>query len=283
MQYKKITCSSCGAVLSQGPTALFDGPCPTCGSDQRFELLAAEELITAADVDIDIRGTSATTGELVTERVSRARGNTRASIASDAGQPSRIAANRIGKINNFADEASAAEALARALGQKESTYYTVEPKEEEDSDYVDRYLITGSSKIPVQITHLDTSQISNLGRSGHFEDDRELEEMKSMIVEAVRRKSQVDMEAKAKTILLLLTPSPLGKIIRRYVQRESFDLMGYKSIWIYPSGEDCFEIFEELPRVEIAQKAYLLWRTEGPYWGNDQHHWFKAIDELRGI
>ena len=47
--------------------------------------------------------------------------------------------------------------------------------------------------------------------------------------------------------------------------------------------DDCFEVFGPLPHEQIALEACRLWEKEGRPHCRDQEHWFRAIDNLRGL
>lgn len=248
-------------------------------------LLEFEECIGVSDGELDVTARDSG-GNIKAERVSRDFGNVRADLATDAGQPSQISSSRSKRISGFEEEGAAANALARAFNGKYHTSYHVKEKTEEDSGYEDRILVPAAdnpTRIPVQIRHLDTEVIASIGKTGEFRGTREVAEISDSIDKAIQSKVQVDAGIKSSTILLLQIPAPLGKMLRREIQRNSFELRGFKAVWISPFQEECFEVFPALDELQAALAAYYSWQQEGPYWGNDQHHWYRGIDECRGI
>lgn len=225
-------------------------------------------------------------GVIQAESISRDFGTVRANVGTNLGQPSKFASSRRQRISGFVEEGIAAAALAKDFNSAHGTQYRVKEKVAEDSDYEDRILVSAvdsPERILVQIRHLDEEIISSLGKTGEFAGTRNVFELAAKINKSINEKSRVDSAIKSQTILLLQIPSPIGKILRREIQRSSFDLRGFRAVWISPFQEECFPVFSAIDESELAIAAYYQWQKDGPFWANDQHHWFKAIDEIRGL
>jgi hypothetical protein len=69
----------------------------------------------------------------------------------------------------------------------------------------------------------------------------------------------------------------------RELRRRSFDLQGFKEVWVAPFQEECFLLYPSLLETDIAVAAYYIWEAVGRPDGEDQRHWFQAIEQLRGI
>lgn len=195
-------------------------------------------------------------GELVAERLQRGDGNMEASLATDRGQPTNLSASRKERVDGFEEEVQAAESLATAYNAHNGTSYTVRPKPEEDNDYVDRYLdskIDEPRELGVQIRHLDTDVIARLGKQDEFDVKRTAGDLITSINKAITAKAAVDPKLKPKTILLLQLPVMLGKIAREEIQRLSFDLNGFRGVWIAPFRDECFEVLGPAPGSETMR------------------------------
>lgn len=241
-------CKGCRQVLETSTAdSRNQSPCKTCGSsnmlvDMKFEY--------AADV---LAGRHAiSNGEFRSERVSSTDGITHSEISKDTGQPASLLSNRKCSIKNFNEETPVAQAFAKAFSSKTGINYFVKEKKEEDSDYYDRILgIVGKSNdefnknidIGIQITHMKPEIVKNLNVSKYYKRQIDNDSFVDEIRGAIRRKSFVDPKLKRNTILVLHIPAPLGEIIRTELQKKSFDLQGFKEIWICPFREECFEIF----------------------------------------
>ncbi|MBS1955289.1 MAG: hypothetical protein JST89_13975 [Cyanobacteria bacterium SZAS-4] len=84
--------------------------------------------------------------------------------------------------------------------------------------------------------------IGALGKENAFTGSRDNAEIAEIINQAILHKSSVDPELKTKTILLLHIPSAIGQIARQDLQQRSFDLKGFRVVWISPFQEECFEV-----------------------------------------
>jgi hypothetical protein len=184
-------------------------------------------------------------GELVAERLQRGDGNMEASLATDRGHPTILSASREERIDGFEEEGRAAEALAKAYNTRYGTQYSVQPKKEDDYDYADRILESQADEpkeINVQIRHLDTDVIARLGKKDEFDVKRSAGDLIASLNKAITAKAAVDPKIKPKTILLLQLPAILGKLVRQEIQQSTFDLKGFKGLWIAPFREECFEV-----------------------------------------
>lgn len=243
---QKLICGDCAHVLAE--TAEIDltmlGDCSACGSAKRTMLVEFEEAQPLVDDEFQAVGTTPE-GTIVVERINKSDGCTQSSLASDAGQPSLMHASRTSRVAGFAEEQLAAEALAQSINEKYGTRYAVRLKAGEDSDYADRILessLDDPKTLNVQIRHFDEDMIAALGKTGEFRGSRDNSAMAANIAKAIERKSNVDPAVKTRTILLLQIPAVVGEILKTELQGKSFDLKGFRGIWIYSFREGCFEL-----------------------------------------
>ena len=190
------------------------------------------------------------------------------------------------RVEGFDEEGVVAKALATARNTKRGTRYIVQAKEKEDSDYADRVLISATDdpkKIDVQIRHFDTDVIAQLNKEGQFAGARGSVDLAEGITKAIVSKARIDVGTKSRAILLLQIPSAIGQMARKQLQRMSFDLKGFKEVWVSPFREEPFELFPPIPEDWIAVAACYLWDKAARPWGDDQKFWFAAIDEIRGL
>lgn len=280
----QFTCMECGKpdCRDMRGGAL---PCLHCGKKSyRVVIAFADNFLDIRD-ELDAEATDLD-GELAAERLSRGDGNLEASLASDRGKPAVLSVTRKERVDGFQDEGTAAQALARAYNARNGTQYTVMGKETDDYDYADRVLESKNGKpelMLVQIRHLDTDVIARLGKKGEFDVNRTASDLIESINIAIGAKSKVDPRIKPKTLLLLQIPVMLGKLVRRELQRWTFDLKGFRGVWIAPFRDDCFEVFGTLQHDDISKEAYRLWEQEGHPWRRDHEHWYRAIDNLRRL
>jgi hypothetical protein len=226
------------------------------------------------------------TGEIFAERIHKSDQSTEARLAADKNQPLKLSARRPARVPGFDEEAVAVQALATAYNDEYKTGYSVRPKLEEDSGYEDRFLDSQTDEpreIIIQVRHLDDAMIAGLGRDRSFEGCRDSDGMTGQIRKAIDSKALVDSALKTRTILLLQLPSPLGRMMRSELQRRAFDLRGFKGVWVAPFREECFPLYPPLPENAVAVAAYYIWETAERSDGDDQRHWFKAIEQLRGL
>lgn len=238
-----VKCLECGHEdfrTLQGETAL----CVKCG-EKRFRAVIelVEQSVTFRDeLDATVINQQ---GDLVAERLQRGDGNTEASLATDRGQPTILSGSRKERVDGFQEEGQAAEALAKAYNERHGTQYSVKPKKQDDYDYADRLLESKADEpreLNIQVRHLDTDVIARLGKSDEFGVKRTAGDLIALINQAIVAKAAVDPKIKPKTILLLQLPAMLGSLIRQEIQQETFDFKGFRSIWIAPFRDECFEV-----------------------------------------
>jgi hypothetical protein len=64
----------------------------------------------------------------------------------------------------------------------------------------------------------------------------------AFIHDAIKAKARVDSKIKAKAILQLILPTPLGVGLRDAIQNSAVDFHGFKEIWVSPFREDSFPL-----------------------------------------
>lgn len=238
-----VTCKMCGHEdfrPLQGETE----PCANCGKKEFHAVIEfVEDQIELRD-EMEAKVVNRD-GELIAERLQRGDGNMEASLATDRGKPTILSAGWKKRVEGFEEEGQTAESLAKAYNAQNGTSYTVRPKSEEDSDYVDRYLeskIDEPRELGVQIRHFDSYVIARLGQKDEVEVKRTVGDLIASINKAISAKAVVDPNLKSKTILLLQLPVMLGKLVRHEIQLSAFDLKGFRGIWIAPFRDECFEV-----------------------------------------
>jgi hypothetical protein len=266
-------------------------PCPVCSSPKKLINASVGAQIELRD---ELDGTASNRQGLITaERISRTDGNTSATLAADLDQPAQIMTVRERRIEGFDEEGVVAEDLAKARNAKRRTRYMVKPKDEEDSGYADRELVSSVDEpklIEVQMRHFDTEIVARINprknseKPGEFKGKRDVDDLAEGVEKAIAAKAKVDPVTKAKAILLVLTPATIGKMARKELQRRSFDLKGFMEVWVAPFREEVFEVYPPLDHDRIEAEAFSLWENEVPLtWSDDQRFWYAAIDKLRGL
>lgn len=268
------------SILSAEPRV----PCPACGGIRRTYRMSMGGTITPrGELPAEARDPS---GEVFSERIHKSDEFTEARLMADKSEPLKLTARRSTRVPGFDEETVAVQALATAYNEKYRTAYSVRPKSKEDSGYEDRFLDSKTDEpraIIIQVRHLDDAMIAGLGRDHLFDGSRGAEGLAEQIKKAIEKKARVDHALKPRTILLLQLPSPLGRMMRRELQRRSFDLQGFKGVWVAPFQEECFLLCSSLLETDVAVAAYYIWEADGRPDGEDQRHWFQAIEQLRGL
>ena len=239
---RKYTCSICGHNVWRRDTANLKD-CPKCGKANWLGKICVPDTATVID-EQNLQGTK-TNNKLVLERVQKTDLNSSASVAVDAGKPSKITVKRKKRVEGFDEEAPAAEALANSYNKLRGTNYRVVPKLKEDNGSVDRELTSESSdprKLNIQIRNLDSEIIASVGKQGDFDGERTAADIVRSICTAIKAKSNVDSKLKSETILQLIIPAPLGEGFRRTIETHAFEFRGYREVWISPFHEENFPL-----------------------------------------
>jgi hypothetical protein len=241
-EFPSFECENCGhTVQHNGPNAI--APCPQCDGERWKITMKFEDKIILYDELVATMTNKE--GNIVAERIQKTDLNTSANLTTDAGQPSKVAVDRKGRVDGFEEEGVAAEALAKCYNKARGTNYIVQKKAEEDSDYADRVFLSESDnprRINIQIRHLDAEIIAKIGRVGEFDGDRTPVDVIASIRHAIEDKANVDPAVKAQTILQLIVLAALGAGIRLAINSDTFDHKGFKEIWITPFHEDSFPL-----------------------------------------
>ncbi len=230
-------CANCGHIVEQS-----DGPCPKCNSECWETRIDFEDTVFSYDeTDTTITNED---GDIISERVQKTDLNTSANTSSNVGQPAKISAERKTRLDGFEEEGILAGELVKFYNNAHGTDYIVEEKAEEDNDYADRILVSETNKprINIQIRHLDTEAVARLGRDGEFNGERRSNDLIAYINEAIIAKANIDPSIKSQTILQLILPVPVGKIIRQGITDIPFNHMGFEEIWISPFHEESFQL-----------------------------------------
>lgn len=237
----KFKCTNCGYSVEHRDNNVT--PCPRCGS-KRWEITKHfQDTLTPYD-ELSATATN-DQGDIKAERIQKTDLNTSANLLADLGKPSKISVKRKKRVSGFDEEGIAAEALVNYYNKLRKTSYQVDEKTEEDSDYADRVFTSENDKpahINVQIRQLDTKIIADIGKRGSVGVNRTAADIVNLISGAIYDKANIDPKLKADTILLLTLPAPLGMMIKRTIDENDFNSMGFKEIWILPFHEDAFPI-----------------------------------------
>jgi DNA-directed RNA polymerase subunit RPC12/RpoP len=220
-----------------------DSICPNCGQEHHVKHMEIENTLL---LNQELSATTTdNNGAQKSERIQKADPNYNSSISSDKDKESQIIVERKTPIDGFRDEGLAAESLVNSYNLFHNTRYRVEPKPKEDYEIADRLFISefdSPNKLPIQIRHLDDNIISNVGKNSVFNGGRTAEDVTYAINHAISKKMQIDQNTKAKSILLLILPSPLGLQIKSAIEYKEFAGGGYREVWVSPFREDCFPL-----------------------------------------
>ena len=118
-------------------------------------------------------------------------------------------------------------------------------KRVEDSDYADRLLNSDfdePKQILVQVTHFEKRFVGELRRSGQARSERDVPALFQDIRESIMKKATVQPSIKHRTLLLLITPAPLGNLLKAEAEKEEFDNLGFHEIWISAWHEEPFPL-----------------------------------------
>lgn len=108
--------------------------------------------------------------------------------------------------------------------------------------FEDGFLVCkGNERTPIQITNLDFQLRASLGKDRFFH-KRNLDQLEKAVDTAIEGKKNVDRPLKAKTILLLIVPVPLGPQLRSRLLAHRVDSRGYLAVWAYGVGEAAFPL-----------------------------------------
>ncbi len=235
-------CADCGYCVERSSSDNVKR-CPKCGSEKWLINIVVQDSARCYE-EFGLTATNKQ-GQIVGERIQKTDLNTRADFSADLGKPSKIRVNRENRVVTFEEEGAAAVALIGCYNRIRCTNYKVEEKTQEDNDYADRVFISEKDqpiRMNVQIRHLDGEIIGTLGKYGMFDGDRITADVIASIQAAIDDKAIVDPELKAKTILQLILPSPLGTMMRQMIENNLLDFKGFKEIWISPFHEESFPL-----------------------------------------
>lgn len=234
-------CVKCGQVCG----TVMDGitqQCPQGGSHERCLIVSLGERVAFYET---LRGTGVDNeGNVVAERVDAETPAESVSFAVDAGKPAQIGLRRPKRIPGFAEEEVGAAALAQSMSRLRGVAFQVEQKRQEDSDYADRVLVSsdGTTRLIVQIRHLDSQMIESLGKTAAFAGWRTAVDLADSVRTAIDEKAMVDAALKQKTVLLLILPTVIGQLMRQQLQQATFRSKGFREVWIAPREEEAFRV-----------------------------------------
>ena len=234
-------CVNCGYSVERRDNDVT--ACPKCGGERWKIAMHLQDTLTMYDES----GATTTNaeGDIVAERIQKTDLNTSANLTADRGKPSKISVERKRRVPGFEEEGAAAEVLVNSYNKLRKTSYHVDQKTAEDSDYPDRILRSENDKpayINIQIRHLDTKIIAGIGKQGVVDADRTATDFVTLISGAIDDKANIDPQLKAKTILQLMLPAPLGEAIKQTIDENEFGCKGFKEIWISPFHEESFPL-----------------------------------------
>ena len=184
-------------------------------------------------------------GDIVAERIHRTDGNYNANMSLDNGKPARISCECEQSLAGFEEESKFAEAMLESYNKLRKSNYSIEEKKKEDNDYADRVFVSERdqpARMNIQIRHLDAEIIAGIGEHSEIDVERTKEDIVKSIYHAIAAKECVDPQLKAKTILQLIIPVPLGELNRQAIAETALDNKGFKEIWISPFREESFPL-----------------------------------------
>jgi hypothetical protein len=240
---KVFECANCGHTINRAAGDPEPTACTQCDSGRFLVTIDVQDEIQQYD-ELSVTARNRT-GDIVGERHEKTDLNTSASVAHDVGSPTSVFVTRETRVRKVEEEGAATKSLVNAYNSLHSTSYAVVDKPDEDSDYPDRILrskAAAEGELIVQVRHLDDEIIGTLGRKSIFKGNRTSGDIKDRIIAAVDDKALVDPLTKARTILLLILPTPLGTVNQENLQQHQFDFRGFKDIWIAPFHEKSFPL-----------------------------------------
>jgi hypothetical protein len=194
-------------------------------------------------------------GEVKREMASRTDGKKEGVIDVDrTGQDAvvRRSGTRAAPLNNLEDENTSVAALAVELNRRDGSAYRPVPKDTEDSDLPDVWLVDdqkepkdAEARIGVQVTHLDTAAVRDLGRRERFDLSGDMRSIAQAAAGAIGKKQLVDPKIVAKTILLLICPYPIRTSMEddlRRLIKEAVSGNRYRETWVAPFKERPFRV-----------------------------------------
>jgi hypothetical protein len=151
------------------------------------------------------------------------------------------------RLDNLDVENRVGTALAHALGTVDGRAWRHEPKLQEDGDFPDVWLRADKATVVgIQVTHLDTNSVKQLGVRHHFRrSDLDVEHFRRMVVDAIDRKGKVDPREREKTILALTTVYPVHDHVRDELVRalSGFaELQSYRQVWVVDADGGAFRL-----------------------------------------
>jgi hypothetical protein len=210
---RDIQCAGCGSSISDESS-----PCPICGDVRKSISLS----VTTTMSFMEELGLQARDAEdrLRRDYQSRTDGIKEGFVDRDLTGPEEVirrSGTRSGPLVNFDEETKYVEAFISSLNFHTGRSYEIEPKEQEDSDFPDRWLIErtppnepADRRVGVEVTHLDQESIAGLNRDERFDISGSMEAIIASTTEAIdKKRRKIEPRVASRTILLLVCPYPL--------------------------------------------------------------------------
>jgi len=151
-----------------------------------------------------------------------------------------------GRKKKLYEQAKFAERICRTINARRRTSY--ESRAEDDlggADYEDAVLeskVPGEATIGLQIRHFHNEIARRLNSRPHSMSQLGLSNISSVLQDAIDEKAKVDSDVRARTHLVLISPIPLGKMLRSLVASHCFESGGFAEIWLAAEGEEPFSL-----------------------------------------
>ena len=246
---RDIRCSGCGSRVSAESS-----PCPVCGDVRKSIPVSATDTMTF----MEEWGLQARDAEdrLRREYQSRTDGTKEVFVDRDLTGPEQVvrrSGTRSGPLENFDEETKYVEAFASSLNLQSGRSYEVEPKEKEDSDFPDRWLIdrtlsdeSADHRVGVEVTHLDQGAIAGLMRDQRFDFSGSMQTIVASTTEAIaKKKRKIEPRVASRTLLLLVCPYPLPPAFQaefRVAFLATTPTPYFKQVWVAPFKEPAFRL-----------------------------------------
>jgi len=157
-----------------------------------------------------------------------------------------VSATTKDRPDKYSDQATAAHAVAKAINASKATHYRAEPEVEGGHEsYADAELVSevpGERSISLQMRHFHDDIAANLRGRNLALPSTDLSDIGDRLQRAIDAKADVDPALKARAHLVLISPVPLGPLVRASVAAKLFESRGFSEIWLAPSTEPPFSL-----------------------------------------
>lgn len=246
----------------QEEISLEPSPCPKCNSEFINVIMMITERSNAVPYDEFSAECMNEKNVLVSERQIRTDLNINAKLSVDIEEGKYVGESiktikkdniqRKSKVKKPEEERNVALAFVEALNNVMGSSYILDDRENENGFDDGKIISTSDSPsiINLQARHLDILSISGLGKNrGEYKSTRDCSEYLEFIRSGISDKGDNKYQETLKgcTFLLLHCPVIIGKICRKIIDANKFDLKGFYGVWIVPFRDPPFPLHPENP------------------------------------